>query len=178
MQRVLQAFGKVSRIMEALDKALGALLLITIVASIFIQVFSRYVLNRPHIWVEELATYCFIWLVFVGASYAHIKHRHIIVTTLVDCFYRPLKRFLRVLSNLFIIVFLGFALYYGYRQFKIEAPQFTIALPIKLPRRAFYSTPFLFGMLSMQFITLHDLLKSVQDFFAPPPDPECDEGEV
>ncbi len=175
MKVLLLWFNKFLNFLSLLEKVMGAVLLTTIVISIFIQVFSRYVLNRPHIWVEELATYCFIWLVFVGASYSHIKGRHIIVTTLVDCFYLPFKRFLRILSNISIIIFLSFALYYGYRQFIIEAPQFTIALPVKLPRRIFYSAPFLFSVTSMQIVTIRDLLHSIQNLLSPPSDGECEE---
>jgi len=177
MHQFFQFYGKILKILEYIYQLLGNLLLSVIVGSIFVQVFSRYLLNRPHIWVEELATYCFIWLVFVGAAYAHIKKRHIIVTTLVDCFYKPLKRALLVLSNIFILTFLTFGLIYGLRHFKIEAPQFTIALPIKLPRRIFYSTPFLFGIISMMIITVYDLFRSIKEFLTPPPDPECEEVE-
>lgn len=49
--------------------ALGAVVLIALA-----QVLSRYLLRKPLVWSEELATYLFIWLSMLGAAMAvHTK---------------------------------------------------------------------------------------------------------
>lgn len=51
---------------------------------VFLQFFSRYVLNDSFAWTEELATYCLIGVVFLGAAMCLRKDRHI----QVDILYR------------------------------------------------------------------------------------------
>ena len=49
----------------------------TLVAVTFYQVFSRYALNSPLRWSEELSRYLFIWIVFLGAWAALKEGRHL-----------------------------------------------------------------------------------------------------
>ena len=60
-KRLLERIGTVER-------GLGIALILYIVGAIAVQVFTRYALGRPIAWVEESATYAFIWMSFVGAS--------------------------------------------------------------------------------------------------------------
>ena len=73
-KRLLDGIGTVER-------GLGIALILFIVAAITVQVFSRYLLGRPIAWVEESATYAFIWMVFVGAGVGLKEGRHILVAT-------------------------------------------------------------------------------------------------
>src|SRR5437867_5737065 len=54
---------------------------------VFVQFFTRYVLNDSYAWTEELATYCLIGIVFVGSAMCVRRHRHI----QVDVLYRFLS---------------------------------------------------------------------------------------
>src|SRR3954463_2977023 len=65
----------------AVEQALGIGLILLIVTAITVQVFSRYLLGRPIAWVEESATYAFIWMVFVGAGVGMKEGRHILIAT-------------------------------------------------------------------------------------------------
>ena len=57
----------------SVEQWLGVALIAVIVVAITLQVFTRYALGRPIAWVEESATYAFIWMTFVGASAMIIK---------------------------------------------------------------------------------------------------------
>src|SRR4051794_38099884 len=46
-------------------------------ALVFVQFFTRYVLNDSYAWTEELATYCLIGVVFIGAAMCVRQDRHI-----------------------------------------------------------------------------------------------------
>ncbi|WP_441614884.1 TRAP transporter small permease [Cupriavidus sp. RAF12] len=75
---------------------------------VFLQFFTRYVMNDSLAWTEELATYCLIGVVFIGASMCMRKCRHI----QVDLLYRYLPhRPARVLSTLVDIVRTAFFAY-------------------------------------------------------------------
>lgn len=53
----------------AADHAIGWLLLITVLLNVA-QVFTRYVMNAPLFWTEEMIRYATVWLTFVGAAAA------------------------------------------------------------------------------------------------------------
>lgn len=64
-----------------------------------LQIFSRYVGFIPrYIWTEELARFCFIWIVLVGAMIAMREREHF----LVDLLPTPKSQFGRLLSVLFV----------------------------------------------------------------------------
>ena len=44
---------------------------------VFLQFFTRYVLNDSYAWTEEIATYCLIGVVFIGSAMCVRLSRHI-----------------------------------------------------------------------------------------------------
>lgn len=82
---------------------------------VFLQFFSRYVLNDSYAWTEELAVYCLIGVVFLGSAMCVRACRHI----QVDFLYRYLpKRAGRVLATVIDILrtaFFGYAVWLTYR---------------------------------------------------------------
>lgn len=84
------------------------------VSVITLQVFMRHVMGSSLSWSEELARFCFIWLVYIGISYGVKKQRHIKVDVLLIILKGKQKLILNILAN---ILFLGFAIFviiYGY----------------------------------------------------------------
>ncbi len=64
--------------------------------AVFLQFFTRYVLNNSFAWTEEIATYCLVAIVFVGAAMCVRLGRHIHV----DFLFRYLPaRVARVLAT-------------------------------------------------------------------------------
>jgi len=78
---MLAAYKRLLDRIGAIEQAFGIGLILLIVTAITVQVFTRYALGRPIAWVEESATYAFIWMVFVGASLGLKKGRHIFIAT-------------------------------------------------------------------------------------------------
>ena len=78
--------------------------------AVFLQFFTRYVLNDSYAWTEEIATYCLIGVVFIGASMCVRLSRHI----QVDLVYRYLPhlvaRALSTVIDLIRIAFFGYAI--------------------------------------------------------------------
>lgn len=75
---------------------------------VFLQFFSRYVLNDSFAWTEELAVYCLIPVVFIGSAMCVRRSRHIQVNIL----YRYLGRApARVLSTLVDLTRTAFFVY-------------------------------------------------------------------
>lgn len=61
---------------------LGVGLLLCFVGLTVMQVFTRYVLNNPFQWTEELAAHLLIWMVFIGAVGVHRHDTHLRVEML------------------------------------------------------------------------------------------------
>jgi len=99
--------------------------------AVFLQFFTRYVLNDSYAWTEEIATYCLIGVVFIGASMCVRLSRHI----QVDLIYRYLPQIVaRALStaiDLIRIAFFGYAikLVWIYIQIIGDESMTTINLP-------------------------------------------------
>lgn len=86
--------------------ALGFFWLMTIL--VFLQFFTRYVMNDSFAWTEELATYCLIAVVFIGSAMCVRRCRHI----QVDFLYRYLPpRAARVLATLIDLLRTAFFAY-------------------------------------------------------------------
>src|SRR6266704_6843986 len=76
---------------------------------VFLQFFTRYVLNDSYAWTEEIATYCLIGVVFIGSAMCVRLSRHI----QVDLIFRYLPhlpaRALSTVIDLIRIAFFGYA---------------------------------------------------------------------
>jgi len=88
----------------------------TMVIIIFMQVIFRYLLKQSLSWSEELATFIFIWLTFIGASVASKERAHINVTMLVDNVKSiKAKKAILILANVLSIAFLSVVTFYGFK---------------------------------------------------------------
>lgn len=90
-----------------------ALLLASMVIVIWISVFTRYVMNDPISWGEQVAKYLMIWAAFLGASIGIREGSHIAVNVLVDMLPRVLQRVVAVIVLLITVSFLGGCVYFG-----------------------------------------------------------------
>ncbi|WP_407187843.1 TRAP transporter small permease [Bradyrhizobium centrosematis] len=77
--------------------------------AVFLQFFTRYVLNDSYAWTEEIATYCLIGVVFIGASMCVRLSRHIQVDLVYRYLPQPVGRGLSTGIDLIRIAFFGYA---------------------------------------------------------------------
>ncbi len=143
---------------STVEQAFGIGLILLIVTAITVQVFTRYVLGRPIAWVEESATYAFIWMVFVGASVGLKQGRHILIATFATHLPPRVAAGLRTLVWLLVLVMLAVLMVQGIKVMDIEGRSHTISLPIELPRSWFYSLPLTLSAASMTLTTVYLLL--------------------
>jgi TRAP-type C4-dicarboxylate transport system permease small subunit len=76
---------------------------------VFLQFFSRYVLNDSFAWTEELAVYCLMPVVFIGAAMCVRRVRHIQVNLLYRYLPIPAGRALSTAVDIAAIAFYGYA---------------------------------------------------------------------
>ena len=75
---------------------------------VFLQFFTRYVLNNSFAWTEELAVYCLIPVVFIGAAMCVRRSRHIQVNILYRYLPATAGRVLSTLVDAAVVVFFGY----------------------------------------------------------------------
>ncbi len=103
---------------ELMDRAVNwflALLMAAMVVIIAAQVWYRFVLNDPLSWSEEAGRYLFVWISFMGAA-AGVRYQVHLGIDLMDKLLSPgLYRWVVVLINLIIQVFLVVIIYWGFK---------------------------------------------------------------
>ena len=145
----------------AAEQALGIGLILLIVTAITVQVFTRYALGRPIAWVEESATYAFIWMVFVGASLGLKQGRHVLIATFGSRLPPRFAAGLRTLVWLLVLIMLSVLVVQGWKVMGVEGRSHTISLPVELPRSWFYSLPLTLSALSMALTTVYLILHAL-----------------
>ena len=69
--------GKIYALGNRFLEYIIAVLMAFIVLLLFMEVVSRYVFNAPISWSEEIATYAFVWMIYIGAGVAFYRNVHI-----------------------------------------------------------------------------------------------------
>ncbi|MGN0297993.1 MAG: TRAP transporter small permease [Lachnospiraceae bacterium] len=75
--------------MKVLNKILEVILAVIVVIMVigcFWQVVTRFILNNPSKYTEELLRYLLIWLTMLGVPYAYGKERHLSITLITKTF--------------------------------------------------------------------------------------------
>ena len=88
-------------------------LMALLVINVVWQVFSRYVLNAPSTFTDELARFLLIWVSLLGVAYLSGQNAHISIDILLNKL-RPRSQFrLQIAIYLLIIAFAFFVLVFG-----------------------------------------------------------------
>lgn len=93
---------------KTLDKILEYICVILFGALVVLvtwQVFTRFVLNNPSSISEELAKYCFVWLVLFGAAYVFGENGHMRIEFIQEAMPKKLKIGVQLFIELSIIAF-------------------------------------------------------------------------
>ncbi|QDY68214.1 TRAP transporter small permease [Qingshengfaniella alkalisoli] len=132
-----------------IELAMTVLTLLAIVTIMLSQVFSRYLLGRPLIWAEELATYLLIWLAFLAASVTYKMRRHIAIRTYDGFAPARVRRVADSIINLIIAAVLVTVIFYIPDAMRTERLQSTVGLPVSIHLHWFFTVPTLVSFLSM-----------------------------
>ncbi|MDV7105868.1 TRAP transporter small permease [Vibrio sp. TH_r3] len=147
-----------------LDKAIltfCGFAIVTLVITVTWQVFSRYVLNNPSSFTDELARYTMIWFGLAGASYLFGKNGHLAITLFIDSIKVTHRKYFHLLINLVSIVFISLAMVKGGLQLMGRTMmQFSPALQI--PMAYVYFILPLAGVLMLIYLALNTV-----EVFAP-----------
>ena len=85
----------------------SVLLLFLVITAVSTQVFFRYILKNPLIWIEEITRILFIWMIFIGSAVAHKKVLHPRVDFFIQrIFPKKITIFFKMFTEMYILTFL------------------------------------------------------------------------
>ena len=92
------------RILKNLDAWFAGLMVAVSMVLVIINVFSRYFFHAPIAWVDEVATSCFVYTVFVGAAWCLRTRQHVGVDLLVERLPAKAREIVHLLTDIIILV--------------------------------------------------------------------------
>lgn len=153
-----EILGKIKFVMDKFLSIACAILLSFMTILVLIQVFSRYVLNSPVAFTEELVRYSLIWTGFIGAAYAFSTREHMSLTLLRDKFTGKAHTALLVAIDALILLLAIFVITIGGFKLAVSASREFSAL-LGIPRSLVYAIAPISGI----FIILAQIINLYED---------------
>ena len=94
------------------DHLIGWLLLLSVVLNVT-QVFTRYALNAPLFWTEEMVRYTTVWLTFAGAAAASLYGDHMDMNLFGEVENRRFQAWHQAFLQMVVLVFCGLIIWQG-----------------------------------------------------------------
>ena len=124
-----------SRTIDILDRLFMIILIlfmVEITAVISVAVFSRYFMNSPVYWAEEVTRYSFVWATFLGAACAY-RRKELVAMTVINTALRPAaRRWVNLGMEVIIALFLVLATVYGTRMAMVVSPQLAVSTQVSM----------------------------------------------
>lgn len=112
-------FNKISGILNNICKVFCLVVGSILVVNLFLGVFTRFVLNDPLDFTEEIARFCMLWFAFIGGSIALRQGELISFTFVIDMVPDPVRKGMKLLNIILMILFLAVFLNVGIDALKI-----------------------------------------------------------
>ena len=118
--------GLIERVLRHGVEAVAALLVLAEIGVLSLGVFARFVLHRPIVWTDELASILFLWLAMLGSVIALQRGQHMRLTAIVTTrppLWRARAETLAIgAAALFLALILPHAAEYAQDEWFIETP--------------------------------------------------------
>ncbi|SNX71340.1 tripartite ATP-independent transporter DctM subunit [Cereibacter ovatus] len=114
---------------------MAAGLLIVMIVTVLSNVFFRYVLAKPLIWGDEVASLSFIWMAMLGTALAVDRHEHMRLTVLLPLMPPAVARMLEVAGQVVVCVLLvrllPVAVSYAHEESWITSPALGLPMSVR-----------------------------------------------
>lgn len=99
------------KLISNFEEILCGAFLVTMIVIVIVNVFLRYLFNYSIFWAEEVATICFVWCVFVGASATYKHKMDMGIDLLVNKTPLKVANFIRLAVQLVLLALNGYIFY-------------------------------------------------------------------
>ena len=118
-----------------LEEILCVALMSVMTIIIFVQVIMRYVAHNSLSWSEELARYCFIWLIYIGVAYGCKLMKHIKIDAALHLFPEKVRPYIVITGEVLVLVFAVYIVVTGveltYKQWEFGKVSPALGLPLQ-----------------------------------------------
>ena len=152
------------KVLNRIMNVLAGVSLIAMTALTCWQVFTRYVLNNPSTWSEELVGYLFAWASLFGASLITGERGHMNIPVVVEKMPLGAQKFFGVFGELIAMVFSAIILIYGgYRITLLAMGQMTSSLGVAVG--VFYVAMPVCGVINILYtiLNIYDICKGKKE---------------
>lgn len=153
-----KSLSTIKKIMNSILSVASSLLLLIMTGLVLWQVFTRYILNNPAAFTEELVKYSLIWTAFIGAAYAFFTRDHMSLTLFRDKFTGTKHKALVSLIDIIILLLAIFVFVIGGFKLATSARAEFSAL-LGVPRSIVYSVAPISGV----FIVIAQIINLYED---------------
>lgn len=145
------------------EEILCSVFLVVMISLVIVNVFLRYLFAYSIFWAEEIATICFVWCVFVGAS-ATYKHKMDMGIDLLITKTPPhIEKWVRFTTGLVLLTINGYIFYMGIVFTTIAWPKPTAVLGVS---SAVFNLSLVVGFGLITFYTIRFLYKDIAKIVA------------
>ena len=147
----------IKKVLAKLLAGIATILLSVMTILVLYQVFTRYILNSPAAFTEELVRYFLIWTGFIGAAYAFLTRQHMSLVLILDKLTPAKRRLLMAIIDILILVFAIFVITIGGFKLAMSARKVYSAL-LGIPRSLVYAMAPISGIFIIiaQFINIYE----------------------
>lgn len=129
------------------------ILLFSMSIIIVMQVFMRYIIQDALNWSEEISRYMFIYLMYLGISYAVKKNRHLRVSAFVNLFKGIGGKILLIFADLLFLTFAVIVVIYSTNIVSLQQKLGQITAAIEMPMSTVYmGVPIGFSLAALRLI--------------------------
>jgi len=112
-QTILEVSDPDVQIKPFVEDVIGFVIFWVLASVVFLQFFSRYVLNDSYAWTEEISRYLLMWLTFIGAATAMRRGTHIGVEAIQHYLPEKLARASRLVVDVITLGFVACLCWFG-----------------------------------------------------------------
>lgn len=147
----------IKKVLAKLLAGIATILLSVMTILVLYQVFTRYILNSPAAFTEELVRYFLIWTGLIGAAYAFLTRQHMSLVLILDKLTPAKRRMLMAIIDILILVFAIFVITIGGFKLAMSARKVYSAL-LGIPRSLVYAMAPISGIFIIiaQFINIYE----------------------
>lgn len=143
--------------MKTLNKILRLALGVIVAAMVigcFWQVFTRFIMNNPSKYTEELLRYLLIWMTMLGVPYAYGQDRHLSINLLTKGFNRKESLILKAGIEILILVLSVFVMIAGGWMVTMNSAGQT-SPALHMPMQLYYACVPICGVLMVIYVFCH-----------------------
>lgn len=145
------------------EEIVCSVFLVTMISSVIVNVFLRYLFNYSISWAEEVATICFVWLVFVGASATYKHKMDMGIDVLITKTPQKVEQAIRFAVRLILLALNGYIFYMAIVFTKIAWVKPTAVLGIS---SAAFNSALIVGFGLITFHTIKFLYRDIADYLS------------